>query len=189
VIRKISHPMLYVTPIILILLFGCATREDFKRSFIERYVRNNVYTNELKGFRMDWPDEEIWRFRNYPEYDLSFDHIDGRSQILILGVNGLIRRDFPDGFHEWIMDRLQARNISVLVHDTLTRESSDAFRIRTNCDFMLTFGESFGIQRTTDTLLLRKDRHWVAVICICPPESYPDKQQLFESVFESIRLL
>jgi len=189
VTRYASHPRLLVIPIILILLSGCATREDFNRSFIERYVQDDVYRNELKGFSMVWPDSEIWQFRNYPEYDLSFDHIDGRSQFLVLGVNGLIRREFPDDFHQWILDRLQARNITPLAHEEITHDPVEKFRIITECEFLLRFGESFGIRRTTDTLLLKKGSHWVAVICICPPENYPDKKPLFEAVFDNIAMM
>ncbi|MBN1296181.1 hypothetical protein JXA80_05325 [bacterium] len=188
--RSSCHPAPYVSAIILITtLFGCATRDDFKRTFIERYVQEGVYTNEIKGFRLNWPDSASWLFRNYPEFDLSFDHVDGRSQILVTGVNNLIRRDFPDGFHDWMFDRLQAHSVTRLTIDDLTADGVEKFRIVSDCRFSMRFGESFGVQRRTDVLLLRKDRHWVAVVCICPPDHYEEKRDAFEAVFDSVDIL
>ncbi|MCD4653345.1 hypothetical protein K8T06_05365 [bacterium] len=173
----------------ILLSIGCATREDFNRSFIERFVQNDVYTNELKGFTMQWPDEDVWTFRNYPEFDLSFDHIDGRSQFLVLGVTRLLRQEFPDGFDEWLMDRLQAQNIQRLSQEDLSTDDTEKFRIITDCEFTLNFGESFGIQRKTDSLLLKHGRNWIAIIFICPRENYDAKVPLFEEIFKSVTML
>ncbi len=95
------------------------------------------YTNSIKGFSLHWPDQEIWRFKNSPEFDLSFDHIDGRSQVLVIGVNKLIRRDFPEGFHQWFMDRLQARNVHQISRIENTEGDVEKFRIITECEFAI----------------------------------------------------
>ena len=175
--------------IILILSFGCATREDFRQSFIARYVKEGEYTNRVKGFSLKWPDADKWVFRNYPEFDLSFDHMDGRSQILIVGVNGLIRRKFPDGFNQWIMDRLQARSIKQISREDITREEVNKFRIVSQSEFAIKRARSLGVHRTTDALFLKRNNHWVVVMCICPVESYEQKKPLFEAVFDSISML
>jgi len=173
----------------IFLFAGCATREDFNRSFIERYVDEGIYTNELKGISLTWPDEDVWTFRNYPEFDLSFDHIDGRSQVLVLGVSGLIRKNFPEGFNEWIMDRLQAQDINRISKEDVSSDGIEKVRIIAECEFNLDFGESFGIQRKTDTLLMKRNRNWFAIVCICPRENYDEKAPLFEEIFKKATML
>ena len=165
--------------IILIFLSACATREEFNRSFVERYVRDGLYTNDLKGFSFEWPEDKFWKFQNYPEFDLSFDHIDGRSQFVIVGVNGLIRRGFPGGFEEWLMDRLGARDVTRISQEDISAAGVVKYRIVADCEFRLKFGESFGVQRKVDMLLMKKDNHWVAMICICPRENYDDRIKQF----------
>ena len=179
----------HVILIIMIFLSGCATREDFRQSFIARYVRDGVYTNAIKGFSLQWPEKETWIFRNYPEFDLSFDHIDGRSQVLVIGVNRLIRKDFPDGFHQWIMDRLQVHSIEQVSHETLTGEDLEKFRIITRCQFSISGAGSLGIHRQTDALLMQKGNRWVAVMCICPVEYYEQREPLFQKFFSQISML
>ncbi len=176
--------------IILIFCLGCATREDFQRSFIARHVVDGVYTNRVKGFELIWPESDAWIFRDYPEFDLSFDHADGRSQVLIIGVNQLVRRDFPDGFHQWIMDRLRAINSEHVSHHTLTNNGqTEKFRIITRSEFAVERGHSLRVHRKTDTLLLKRNRNWVAVVTICPVDYYEQKKQEFELFFDSINML
>jgi hypothetical protein len=175
--------------IILIFVLGCATRDDFRQSFIARHVKDGEYANQLKGFRLKWPDSDIWMFRDYPEFDLSFDHIDGRSQILVIGVNGLIRREFPDGFHDWIMDRLNARNIQQITHEDLTHDDIDKFRIITECEFVIKSGQKLGVHRVTDTMFFRRNKHWVAMMCICPVNNYEQRKPLFDEFFANISML
>lgn len=175
--------------IIMIFSVSCATREDFNRHFIERYVDNGVYTHDLKQFSVGWPDDTIWQFQNHPEFDISFDHIDGRSQLLVMGVNGLLRQSFPEGFERWILDRIRAELISNVANTDLSTENVQKFRIVSECKFQLKFGESFGVQRQLDMLLCKKDNHWVGVIGICPVEDYPDKKALFDGFFSSVTML
>ncbi|MBN1878499.1 hypothetical protein JW823_00130 [bacterium] len=183
---SLKKPVIFI---IMILLSGCATREDFRQSFIARYVKDGIYTNRIKGFRLDWPDKSNWIFRDYPEFDLSFDHVDGRSQIFVIGVNNLIRRDFPDGFHQWILDRLQARNVNQITHTDLTEGDVKRFRIITQCEFAIHRVQSLGIRRKTDAMLLQRGKHWVALIGICPVDDYQQKRTLFEQFFEKISMI
>lgn len=188
--RVTTHILKPALFIILILCLGCATREDFRRSFIARHVKEGVYTNHVKGFKLVWPESEAWIFRNYPEFDLSFDHVDGRSQVLIIGVNRLIRREFPDGFHQWIMERLHATQSSQLSRSGIpSGENQQAYRITAEAEFDIGSGHSIGINRITDTLFLQKNRRWVAVMCISPVDFYDAKKPDFEAFFDSISML
>jgi hypothetical protein len=176
--------------IILIFCSGCATREDFQRSFIARHVEDGVYTDQIKGFELKWPESDGWIFRDYAEFDLSFDHTDGRSQVLIIGVNQLVRRDFPDGFHHWIMDRLRAIDIENVSHTTLNNNYDiEMFRIVTRSAFAIERGQALRVYRKTDTLLMKKNKKWVAVIAICPVEYYDEKIQEFEVFFDNLKML
>lgn len=180
------------TPIILIILIfvsGCATREDFRRSFIAKHVKEGVYTNHVKGFKLIWPQNESWVFRDYPEFDLSFNHVDGRSQILIIGVNRLIRRDFPDGFHQWMLDRLHAIESNQIERIDMPTDNVQKVRITAETEFDIGLGHSIGIFRITDTLFIRQNRQWVAMMGICPREYYDEKKPDFEVFFDSISML
>lgn len=185
-----KHLKTLITLIIPIFVFGCATREDFQRSFIARHVREGVYTNHIKGFKLIWPESDAWVFRDYPEFDLSFNHVDGRSQVLIIGVNRLLRREFPDGFHRWILDRLHViESEQISRADIPAQVGVQKVRIVTETEFDVGKGQSMGIFRITDTLFIRQNRQWVAVMGICPRDYYEEKKSDFEVFFNSISML
>ena len=182
-IRGVSCVILVIG---MIVWAGCATNRELETRSLNRFIEDGYYKNTLKGYTLKWPPNHIWKYQNYPEFDLSFDHVDGKCQVFIIGLRGLIRRDFPEGFQEWLLDRLQARDITYDLHDEISTDNREEFRIVLNCRFLIKPREAFGVERRVAMRLFRSEPFWLAFIFIAPKEDFstylPDAEDLVQNL-------
>jgi hypothetical protein len=178
----------FILVIFLICIAGCATERDIRDRSVNRYVQNNVYSNTLKGYSFNWPPSQLWNYQDYPEADISFDHVDGRSQLFIIGVRGLIRRDYPEGFITWVLDRLQAKNVNVISRKSITDQPNDMFQTILNCKFKILSGEAFGVERKVMIYTWQNESLWLAAVYLAPEKFFSTYQSSAEKIIDSIEI-
>jgi hypothetical protein len=176
---------------ISLLLYGCASEKELVDRSMGRYLSDGMYVNKLKGYQFKWPPRNIWKSRNSPEFDASFDHVDGYSQVLVLGVRGLIRKDFPDGFLEWLLDRLGAIKPRELSREKRPDDGSgvDVYRITMDCRFTVVASADWGVKRRVIFQLMRKKPYWVAVMYIAPVDSFEQYMSDAELILDSLTFI
>ena len=181
-------PMVICCFAISVFMMGCVTESEIQAGSVNRFVEDGVYRNFMKGYSLDWPDR-TWRYKNYPEFDLTFEHNDGKAQIFIIGVSGLVRRDYPDGFVDWILNRLQASKINITTHQDVTVDSIESFRIKLDCTFMLLSRDRFGVDRKVIIHTMRQGNKWVAAVFVSPPEDFDLYLPAGETVIASLHMI
>jgi len=175
--------------IFILMSYGCATEKDIRDRNTNRYVTDGVYNNVLKGFSLDWPSKYKWEFKNYPEFDLCFNHTNGRSQIFITSVKSLIRRDFPDAFVDWILERLQVKNKNIISRNKLNSEYDEKFRIITKGQFLVLPAEQYGVDRKVAATVIREGSLWLAAVYLAPEKFFETYLSEADSIFESIEII
>ncbi len=153
-------------------LSGCVTESELVRGSIGRYVEGDKYRNPLKHYQLKLPPEQIWKFKNYPEFDLTFNRFDGYAQLFVVGTRKLIRRDFPEGFQTWIMNRLKTSDISIESRNLITEDDYREFHIYLDAKFMILPRDKFGVNRKVALFLFEKENHWVGIAYVAPQEYF-----------------
>jgi hypothetical protein len=172
-----------------LLISGCATESELQKRPVNRYLNDGAYTNPIKQFALPWPSNQIWKFENYPEVDLCFNHLDGHAQLFIISARGLLRREFPGGFADWILDRLQAQEIKKISQQELTKEPVEKFQILLDCSFKVYPGESFGISRRVSITAMRQQSKWLACVYLAPEKYFKKYLDEVQTIIDSVRIL
>ncbi|MBN1356088.1 hypothetical protein JXA40_07440 [bacterium] len=173
----------------VVWLSGCATEKELQERSVNRFVKDDVYRNTLKGYAFTWPSKTAWRYQSFPEFDVCFNHVDGLSQVFVTGVRGLIRREYPDGFVDWILDRLQARDISVVSRNLLTDGPDEMFQIFLDCRFTILSGQQYGVERKVAVTGWRRGSTWLAAIYLAPEKHFSTYQPAAWKIVDSIRFI
>ncbi len=171
----------------LVLSFShCATDKEIETRSLNRFVSEGLYRNTVKGFSMKWPNDNFWKYNDTPEFDLGFDHINGKSQFFIVGVRGLIRRDFPQGFADWILEHLEARDIEFTGQEELEVDNGEFHKIFLKCTFMILPRDQFGVKRRACVYAMANEPFWVGVIYISPEDAFevylPNVDKIVETI-------
>ena len=167
----------------------CATDKELQERAISRYVKDDVYRNKLKGFQMNWPSRRIWNYQNYPEFDLTFDHFEGRAQMFVIGIKPLVRRSFPDGFVEWLLDRLQAKEYKVTTQEEISHDPVQQIQINLAAKFSVLPRENFGVDRLVSIFVFNNNDRWIGVIYLAPKDSFETYLPNVKTVVDSISFL
>ncbi len=173
----------------IVFLAGCATESELQEQSLNRYVKDGVYSNSLKRFSMTWPSKSIWKNELYPEFDLSFNHLDGNAQIFVISVHGLVRKTFPDGFTDWIMQRLQARNVKIISRKNISQEPDERWYFEMDANFQILSNENFGVDRRISITVFRKKSRWIAGIYLAPVKSFDVYKDAAGQIINSIKII
>jgi len=168
------------------ILWGCVSERDIRSRAMERFVREGIYRNTLKGYSLAWPDDVHWKHHRNPEFDLLFDHVDGNSQILITALRPLVRRDFPDGFLNNLLERLGAVQIIPRDRKDLTSEGNTRFQISADVSLRMFSREDFSVQRHILADVRSDSRYWLAVIFISNDMGFERNRADFDAVNDSV---
>lgn len=167
---------------------SCATEKDIKDRTLNRFVKDDVYSNPLIGYSFKLPNPAVWKHINNPEFDMSFNHIEGTAQLFITGIHGLVRRDFPDGFVDWLLNRLQARDITIVSRQTINSQNDAEFQINIKCKFSILPRYNFGVDRSVVVFTQKKSETWVAAVYLAPDVSFEPHLNEIQQIVSTIQI-
>ncbi len=190
--HNVMHPSILKNLVIFSILCAfshCATESELENKALNRYVKDGVYRNILAGIEMKWPDASIWKYKNYPEFDMSFDHVDGNSQFFMIGVRELVRKTFPDGFVEWMLERLGAEDINYISRNHTTQNGVEKFQITLDCKFLIFPREQYGVSRRVSIFAMQHQKRWIGIVYISPDTTFQDYIPEMEKIVNSITFI
>jgi hypothetical protein len=182
------RPLVLFGLFVILLMTSCVTEKEITSAPLNRYVKEGVYRNNLKGYEFKWPSAAEWKYMNYPEFDASFNHVEGSAQVFIIGINQLVRKDFPEGFVDWIMERMQAQTVKITSNEKITSGSLDGFQIALDCQFTVLTHENFGVDRKVLVYAFRNGKKWVACIYLAPEDSFEKFQADVKPIVDNISI-